>query len=261
MNDDNFLYGFVTTGFKPGGLNISTSNSFQLPAFPAETVLDYELGWKSTMLDGHLRTQLDGYYDDFKNFQVIVGSTNYLSLPSYELGVAQPSRMYGVEFEAQAVFGALSFEAGLGLEHSSLGTFYSADPRVANTSVCNPFTGPGGGTCLNLTGHPMSYAPNFSNNFSVQYQFDLEDGDTLTSRANYSHEDAQWATLFDNPKLGDRLGARDLLGAQLAWKHDDYVVTLYGTNLTDEHYVAALNTNLDFAGVPRQFGVRLMKAW
>jgi iron complex outermembrane receptor protein len=37
------------------------------------------------------------------------------------------------------------------------------------------------------------------------------------------------------------------------------LVTLYGTNLTDQHYVAALNSGLRFAGFPRQFGIRLFK--
>ena len=40
-----------------------------------------------------------------------------------------------------------------------------------------------------------------------------------------------------------------------------YVVTLYGTNLTNDQYVGALNSNLDFAGPPRQYGIRLLKVF
>jgi iron complex outermembrane receptor protein len=36
-------------------------------------------------------------------------------------------------------------------------------------------------------------------------------------------------------------------------------VTAYGTNLTDQHYVGALNSSLDFAGPPRQYGVRVLR--
>jgi iron complex outermembrane receptor protein len=34
------------------------------------------------------------------------------------------------------------------------------------------------------------------------------------------------------------------------------ITTLYGTNVTDQHYVAALNSGLRFAGLPRQYGIR-----
>ncbi|MDE2466908.1 MAG: TonB-dependent receptor plug domain-containing protein [Alphaproteobacteria bacterium] len=261
LDANNFLYAFVATGFKPGGLNVSVSPKSQLPPFGAETVTDYEGGWKSTFLNGHMRTQLDGFYNQYHNFQVTVGSPNYLTLPSLELNNPSTSKIYGLEAETQAAFGDFSFDAGLALMHSSLGTFYSADPRLANKAVCNPVSGPASASCIDLKGHPQTYAPNFTFNVSAQYQFHLADSDTLTPRLNYAHVSPQWATVFDNPALGDRLAARDILGAQLAWTHKDWVVTLYGTNLTDQHYVAAVNTNLDFAGVPRQFGIRVMRAF
>ena len=32
-------------------------------------------------------------------------------------------------------------------------------------------------------------------------------------------------------------------------------------NLTDQHYVVALNSGLDFAGAPRQYGIKLETAF
>lgn len=51
---------------------------------------------------------------------------------------------------------------------------------------------------------------------------------------------------------------RDILGGQVAWAHARFVTTLYGTNLTNQHYVGALNSGLRFAGPPRQYGVRFL---
>ena len=82
------------------------------------------------------------------------------------------------------------------------------------------------------------------------------DGDTITPRLNYAHISEQWATLFQNQALGDRIGARNIVNAQVAWLHKTYLWTLYGSNLTNEHYVAAINSGLRFAGAPRQFGLR-----
>jgi iron complex outermembrane receptor protein len=54
---------------------------------------------------------------------------------------------------------------------------------------------------------------------------------------------------------------RDIVNAQLAWTHGSYVTTLFGTNITDQHYVGAINSGLRFAGAPRQFGVRVAKSF
>jgi iron complex outermembrane receptor protein len=272
VNDDNFLYAFVATGFKPGGLNVPVGLGVPAP-FVAETVTDYETGWKSSFFDNHLHTQIDGFYDRFNKFQVIIG---YPQLPTFGFEVNDPkaTKLYGFEGEAQAVFGDLSFDTSVGIMHSQIGTFYSVDPRLPLTAGneydgCTPATGPTAGpyflgpnqNCVNLGGHAQTYAPNFTFNVGVSYNINLDGGDVLTPRLNYGHVGPQWATLFEDSALGDRLAQRNILNAQLAWTHGDYVVTLYATNLTNDQYVGALNSNLDFAGPPRQYGIRILKTF
>jgi iron complex outermembrane receptor protein len=80
-------------------------------------------------------------------------------------------------------------------------------------------------------------------------------------RANYSHVGAQWATLFDDAAFGDYLGARNLTSAQVAYGRGDWTFTAYGTNLTNEAYVAAADAGLRWAGYPRQYGIRVMKTF
>jgi iron complex outermembrane receptor protein len=261
LNDTNFLYAFAATGYKPGGLNTPVGLGPAAP-FGPERIMNYETGWKAELFGGHVRSTIDAYYNDYKNFQVTIG---YPLFPTFGDGVNDPNatKIYGLEGEFDAVFGNLSFGAGLGLMHSALGQFWASDSRITSVTIaCNPLTGPAvipDSACTNVGGHPTSYAPSVSGNLSAQYIFNLPGGDTLTPRANYAYESGQWATMFDNAGLGDRLGVRNLLGAQLEWKHETFVLTLYGTNLTDEHYVAALNSNLTWAGPPRQFGIRLLK--
>ncbi|THD59641.1 TonB-dependent receptor [Phenylobacterium sp.] len=262
VNADNFLYAFVASGAKPGGLN--TALYFAGGGVPApfgqEYVTDYELGWKSTLLDNHLRTQLGVYYNSFEHFQV---SLPIPSAPTQvtEQNVPNPTKLYGVEASAQAVFGDFSFNVGLGLEHSELGTFYTEDPRLPAAGTCNPTTGPATAACINLAGKPQTYAPDFTFNVYSQYVFHLADQDTLTPAVSYSHISDQWATLFDNRAAGDYLTARDILGASLAWQHGDITATLYGSNLSDDKYVAAVVSPIRIAGPPRQFGIRLLKTF
>jgi iron complex outermembrane receptor protein len=269
IDDHNFAYAFVATGAKPGGLGTPLIFGGNLGAaaltapFNQEYVTDYEIGWKSSMLDNHLRTQIGAYYNDFEHFQVI------LPLPSQptqtiELNVPGQTKLYGIEGSAQAVFGDFSLDVSAALEHSSLPTFYSPDPRVlpaAPINSCNPTTGPAATNCFNLAGHPQTYAPNFTFNFGAQYDFHLSNSDLLTPRISYAHISQQWATLFDNRAAGDYLTPRDLVGATLAWKHGDVLATLYCYNCTFDHYVSAAASPIRLAGAPRTFGISIMKTF
>ena len=256
IDQNNFVYGFASTGFRPGGLNVPVGLGTPA-AFGAEKLTDFEIGYKSTAFNGHLRTQIDGFYDLYRDFQVTIG---YPAIPIFGFEVNNPNttHIYGVELQTQAVFGALSFDAGTTVMHSELGQFYASDPRIVGGTPCDPTNGPATPSCINLTGHSQTYAPNFTFNIGGQYKFNLSADDTLTPRINYGYVAPQWATLFENASLGDHLAGRDIAGAQLAWAHDKLVTTLYGTNITDQHYVGALNSGLRFAGPPRQFGIRFL---
>ncbi len=264
VDNHNFLYAFVATGAKPGGLNVPlifAGGSIPAP-FGQEYVTDYEVGWKSTMMDGHLHTQLGAYYNAFQHFQVIIPIPS-LPTQATELNVPGRTKLYGVEASAQAVFGDWAWDVGTGISHSSLPTFYSPDPRVTAppANSCNPSTGPSAANCINLHGHPQTYAPDFTFNVGVQYDYHISDGDTITPRASYSHISHQWASMFDNRAAGDYLAPRDIVNATLAWKHGSLLTTLYVYNLTDEHYISAAAPPIRIAGAPRQFGISVMKTF
>jgi iron complex outermembrane receptor protein len=262
LDPKNFLYAFVATGAKPGGLNVALyfDGGIVPPPFRQEYVWDYEVGWKSTLFDNHLHTQVGFYYNNFKNFQVIIPIPDN-PLQDTEENNPSATKLYGFEASAQAIFGGFSFNMGLGLEHSSVGTVYAEDPRGLTSGTCNLQTGPATSTCIDLAGHPQTYAPDFTFNVSAQYAFKLASGDTITPNVNFSHISDQWGTLFDNVAAGDHLGPRNILGASLAWTHGSIVTTLYGYNLTDDRYVAALLSPIRLAGPPRQFGVSVLKTF
>ena len=59
----------------------------------------------------------------------------------------------------------------------------------------------------------------------------------------------------------DELDDLTLVNAQVAFTHDDWTLTAFATNLTDEHYVAAKLSGLRVVGAPRQVGVRVFRAF
>jgi iron complex outermembrane receptor protein len=263
VNEGDFFYAFVATGYTGGGLNTYTSAVGGPAPFGKVTNTDYEIGWKrASWFDGHLRTQLNAFYTDYDRFQITLSDPS-VPLNTYEINLPGTTKIYGVEGEAQASFGQFSVTASAGLLKSSLPHFWAVDPRynLLATGVCDPAVGGSGIYCVNVKGHPITYAPSATYNLGAQYEFLLDGGDTLTPRVSFAHVSGQWASIFDNPAFGDRLGVRDLLGAQLEYQTGGWFFTLYGDNVLNKQYVASNNSGGLYAGPPRQFGIRLTKAF
>jgi iron complex outermembrane receptor protein len=258
VNDRNFLYGFYATGYRPGGLNVSVGLGLPEP-FDEEIVKSLEAGWKTEWQEGRVRTQFSAFHNNYENFQVTIGNPE-IPVFGIEMNTTDTTKISGIEAQIQAMLGNWSMDAGLGWMRSELGTFFATDPRIPAFAACDPETGPASDSCINLEGRDQTYAPDFTFNFGVQYDFAFGEH-TITPRLNFGHVSSQWATLFQNEARGDRIEARNIFSGQIAWQVGDYLMSLYGTNLTDEHYVAAINTGLRFAGPPRQYGLRVMKTF
>jgi len=257
LDAQNFLYAFVASANRPGGLNVPVGLGPASP-FDAERVTSTEFGWKASWLGGHVNTQTSVFYNNYKNFQVTIG---YPAIPVFGVEVNTPNatRIYGFEQQIQAQLGdGWSARANLGLLHSALGAFFATDPRIPAAAACDPAKGPGSTSCINLDGHKQTYAPELTFNVGLEKRFVVGDN-VITPRINYAHVSAQWATLFENTTLGDRLGNRNLVGAQLDWERGDFTASLYSTNLTNSRYTSAVTAGLRYAGAPRQYGVRITK--
>ena len=138
INPNNFAYAFVSTGFRPGGLNVPVGLGTPA-AFDSEKLTTFEVGYKNTAFEGHLRTQLDAFYYNYKNFQVIVGYPQFPTF-GFELNNPNPTHIT-VSKQTQAVFGNL-FDAGTAFMHSELGQFYATDPRIPSFTPATPRTAP-----------------------------------------------------------------------------------------------------------------------
>lgn len=255
VDASNFVYAFVATGTKAGGLNGANLFGATPRGFDPEKVTDYELGWKSTLLGGHLRTQLGGYYNSYKNFQVTIvdpATPNYTSI----FNVPNTTKLYGFEASAQGSFDRLLFDFSTSLSHSSVGQFFARDPRLATTGVCNATTGPATAGCIDLGGRRQSYSPKFTVSAGAQYAIPVAAGFTLTPRLDYAHISSVWATLFQKEALGDYLVDRNIFNAQLTLDNGTWSIAGFSTNLNDQHYIGSLNGIRRLAAPPRQYGIR-----
>ena len=258
LNPDHTFYVFAARGYKPGGANNATSE------FGPETVWDYELGWKGSFLDNHLRTQFGAFYMDYSDFQF-----DALEPQTGQAGVVNISNatIKGFELQAQARLGGFGFDGGVAYVDSSLDPVDIVNQRAlpqigqlgpqcpagtpSNPPVCfdyGPFIVTGGGG-------PNLFSPEWSYNFGVEYEAWLADDVSLTPRLNYGFVGSRWTNLLYNPAL-DYLDGRGLLSAQLTLAFDDWTIEGYATNLTDKEYISGQSGNNEFYGAPREYGVR-----
>ena len=260
---DEFAYVYAAKGYKAGGVNGGGD-----PTFAPETVYDYELGLKSTLLDGHIRTQIDGFYMDYKNLQL----ASYI-VPAGPGGVsgvtnAGQATIDGFEAQAQSRIAGFSIDANLAYVHSVLGRTIYVNPNLL-PGLGNVPLGPqcpASPTCFNygpatsdLAGKPNPYSPELTVSGGIEYGIPAVGGQ-VTPRVDYSYTSHQWQTIQELP--GDFMTARRLLNATLSYKRGTWMTQLYGTNLLNQVYIAGATYGPSvFLGAPRQFGVRVAKTF
>ena len=259
VNSDNLLYAFVARGYKAGGFN-SKDNEFD-----PENVWNYEAGWKSTLLKGHLRTQAAVFWMDYIDFQAdrLDPTTGQSGLANVTDGTVK-----GFELNAQGQIDALGFDVGYSYVDSELGNFEFINTRLLDGSQFYPSCdlvagGIPGQTCTDYSGAwassgggSMLYSPKHTFNAGVDYTFHLTGGMTLRPRINFSYIGEQWINFIYNPNV-DRLESRDLWSAQITLATYKWNVEAYCNNLLDKEYVAGQFINAESYGRPREVGVRV----
>lgn len=257
-DERNLLYAFVARGYKPGGFNSVTSE------FDPETVLDYELGWKATLLDGHLRSQVGVFWNDYQKFQVDLLSPATGQVQTQNIADA---KVRGIEAQLQARMGGWGLDAGFAYIDSELSRVQFVNQRALPPGTSLPQCAAGASpgvppTCFDYspfitsaTGRSLLYSPKITYNAGVDYTFSLGAG-VLRPRLNYAYIGAQYTNLLYSP-ITDSLAARGLLSAQLTYTQNAWNVEAYGTNLADKEYVSGQFGNNEFYGAPREYGVRV----
>ncbi|MFN3425125.1 MAG: TonB-dependent receptor [Novosphingobium meiothermophilum] len=248
IDDNNMLYLTASKGYKAGGVNLTPNT----PDFLPERNFVYELGFKTELLDRHLRVNGDVFYSDYKDIQLssLVGG-----LPVTQNALAGKS--WGGELEVTAQFGGFSANLGLGY----------LDAKFANSACISDTNAPGTdpGCPTNLRFVPkdrvLPFSPEWTVNAGVQYAFALGDVQ-LTPRVQWSHLSKQYATPF--PSVNTLVPGRDVFDARLTLDLGrSYKIEGFVNNFTNKTYIASQIQNSSSAdggiiyGAPRTFGVRL----
>ena len=242
----NYLYSLISRGHTWGSVNIFPP----FDPYDQMKVINYEAGWKAGWADGTLTTQMSAYYEDIKGYQAAFRDIDLPNSAGQVQNAESTSSIYGLEFTGQARVDAFSLEFGVSWNKSKLGEFNNVAFPIQPPPPAPP-------DIRDISGEPFPYAPDFTANIGMQYDFKLSNGSVLAPRFDYGYVAKTQAELFADPRF--TLEAHGLLNAQLRWDSGNWYVVAWATNLTDKGYVAAIqNTgSLYYAGAPRQYGLRV----
>ena len=68
LSEDAMIYGYVATGYSSGGFNSRQNPENGLFTYPESETITYEIGYKSTLLDGAMTLNVAAYYNDFEDY-------------------------------------------------------------------------------------------------------------------------------------------------------------------------------------------------
>lgn len=223
---DQLWYALASRGFKAGGFNSNLDLPENDREFSAETLWNYELGWKAELPEQRLQTQVALFYQDRQDVQTrqslvgfIEGDSCPCSFTDYTTNAAAGTTI-GLEAELNwQVTTRTELFASLGLLDSQFDDFQSFAHVDADQDAGEPY---------DLSGESMPHAPNYQ--FVVGAMFHITD--RWFARAEVEGKDA-----FNfSSRHEAQADAYELLNARLGYRGDDWEVSLWGRNLTDETY-------------------------
>ena len=239
--DDVMTYGTISTGFRGGGFNCVTICF----GFQPETDITYEIGARTEFFDHRLRINPTVFYTTWDKIQVqaLVVSNGVSALAFQNAGAA---KAYGFELE-----GVLQVTPEFRLS--------------GNLATLNiRYTDIGKATGITVNSHFMR-APDLTGGLSGDYHKVFANDWGVNLSVNYSYEGDQYSTATDADQL--LMPAYSLIGARASLtdpsKH--WMLSLYGTNLTDKFYFQG-GTNFTPSGTgtihynqgrPREIGASL----
>ena len=164
IDPDRMVYGTYSTGFRPGGNNRRTT----VGPYNADTLTNFEIGWKTAWLDRRLRANGAVFYERWNDMQVSVTGTNGIT-----------SIVNAANAQTKGIEGDVSWLALDNLTLSASGTYVNAR---TTQNLCNldPVTEQVVHNCaaadlIAPSGTQLPVTPKLKGNATARYKFNVAD--------------------------------------------------------------------------------------
>lgn len=264
QSDDATIYGSIAKGTKPGGFNAALLGS-DIPqnerdrlsrflTFDEEEAWNFEIGTKRTLMDGRVNMTLAAFFIDWDQQQLtsaeplIDVNGEPVSIP-FVTNIGK-SEIKGLEL---SVFAALTERLDLTFAYgytdseikeqcdSEYGSLIGPQP-----GVCDQINFPGGAS---VAGNRTPNAPENTASLSLEYQQPFRAGMDWFIRGDFLYEDSRFAQVFNFAETG----SSSIVNLRTGFEAQDWKVSLWVKNLTDEDAVNSVIRLIDFDSLPRAF--------
>ncbi len=230
------LYGSYTTGYKPGGFNVTFEENDQIQ-FGKEESDNFEFGLKTDILNGLIYSDIAFFYSKISGQHIL----RALSRGSY-IDNSGKSENKGFEFSLQTA-PINGFESSVNYGYTeAIITDYQEDETT------------------NYNGNISPYVPNHTLNIMVAQTLETKTInylDNIKFQVNFQQiGDIYWN--LENTQMSE---AYNLVNAVVSFNYNDFKLDLWGKNLFDTQYKAylfsAFSSWYGQAGPPQRFGATL----
>jgi len=239
LNDDVMVYATVANGTKGGGFDGRFLKTNDNPYFEydPEKATSYELGVKSTLLDGLMTANATAFYTTIDDFQVSIfdGATAFFVQNAAEV------ESKGVELD-------IKWAATDGLTVSFAGSYLDATYENFNNAPCWTLSGSepvNRGACVDrgtptayrdASGDHINFAPEWAFNLNFDYRIQVSNSLEAGAILNINYSDG-YATAGDLDPIYAYLDDYTKYDARLSLGSIDgtWDIALIGKNLTDEY--------------------------
>lgn len=239
VNDDAMLYASVAKGVKPGGIStVGTFNRLSDNIYRPEKLWNYEIGAKTTFLDGRAVFNPSAFYMDYTDKQISTLVVDPTTASGFRGVVSNASgaRVYGLELDTRFAvtdqFDAAFAYTFLDAKYTDFDVFTRTPASIAYAGECEIVevgTGTQSTQCrLDLSGNRLERAPRHAASATLTYTYPLAGGlevvgevaGQVQSRRFFDEFNGQWFGGFVNVDVRLTLEAE-------AWSVTGYVDNLF----------------------------------
>ena len=257
LTDTSMLYLLYAEGNKPGGFNGAVAIKAGLPTYDEEEIKSVEFGSKNVFADGQFMLNFAAYYNEVEGYQLTQLAQSGANTTT-ALVNAGDADVKGVEVEMQyrpiAVEGlTLTFnyawndsEFTRGRDQNQGVLNDAADDNLINCSTGYEFPEMSDQACSttsnppvfgSIIGKSIPRSPEHQAFFDAEFRrpFGTGNWDWFIG-ANYTYEDNKWSQVHNLAGTG----SMSLVHARLGFSNENWLLQLFGRNLTGEDAVSGV---------------------
>jgi len=228
LDDQTNVFATISKGFKAGGVQVGTR--LERADYSPEELWNYEIGFKSTLMDNRLRLNGSLFYLDWDDLQAsfAVAATNAAGLIIFNSGIqnAASASSWGGEIEASAVVtDSLTLNVAVGYVKSEFDSF------------TNAFVD---GQLLDFSGEQMPNAPKWTMSADAEYRFMLADRFDAFARLEWMYRDEILPDLVAVRRQGEGfpfvVPSFHHFNLRAGFDTDRFSAVAYVENLFDKNY-------------------------